>query len=60
MIARPRMAKYAGMLKGMSFSTVSASCVMAWKPPTAPTAESSILYVFLSASSYFLAPPPAT
>ena len=31
--ARPSSAKYGGMENGMSFSTVSRSCVIAWKPP---------------------------
>ena len=42
----------------MSFSTVSMSWVIAWKPPTAPV--SSKPYIDLSSCSYRLAPPPLT
>mmetsp|Transcript_1700 Transcript_1700/g.2721 ORF Transcript_1700/g.2721 Transcript_1700/m.2721 type:complete len:306 (-) Transcript_1700:1748-2665(-) len=35
-MARASSAKYGGMEKGMSLSTVSASLVMAWKPPAVP------------------------
>ena len=59
--ARPSSAKYGGMENGMSFSTVSKSCVIAWNPPAVDWIDpSSMLYIFFSSASYFLAPPPLT
>ena len=36
------------------------SLVIAWKPPTVPSIEPSMPYIFLSSSSYCFAPPPLT
>ena len=56
----PSSAKYGGMEKGISFSTVSASWVICWKPPAEPLIVPSIPYVFRNSASYFVAPPPTS
>ena len=49
--ARPNNAKYGGIENGISFKTVSKSCVIAWNPPAVLDKDPSMLYILFNSAS---------